>query len=40
MDLGSLERDWSLDTGIDFHDVVAADHAVVVATSDELVGYR
>ena len=40
VDLGSLERIWTIDTGIDFHDVVAADHAVVVATSDELIGYR
>ena len=40
VDLGSLERIWTLDTGIDFYDVVAADHAVVLATSDELIGYR
>ena len=29
MDLGSLERIWTLDTGIDFYDVVAADRGVV-----------
>ena len=40
VDLGSLQRIWTLDTGIDFYDVVAADHAVVVATSDVLIGYR
>ena len=40
VDLGSLERIWTLDTGIDFYDVVAADRAVVVATNDELIGYR
>ena len=38
--LRPLEVRWSVDVGFDSFDIAAADHTVVVAGDDELIGYR